>query len=142
MDRKSWLSLLATANAEHLSELFEASKYTDQIKLLRQPEVGTVMARGRMGGTGDSFNFGEITVTRCSIELNNVKGHGYVQGRDKEQSLATAILDALLQTSAAGELLEKVIKPIQEAKAAREHSIKEKSEATRVDFFTRVRGEE
>lgn len=142
MDRKSWLSLLATANADQLNRLFDASKYTNQIKVLRHPEIGTVMARGRMGGTGDSFNFGEITVTRCSIELNDVQGHGYVQGRDKDQSLATAILDALLQTDAASELLEKVIKPIQEAKITREHSIKEKSEATRVDFFTRVRGED
>ena len=142
MDRKSWLSLLATANAEQLNGLFDASKYTNQINVLRHPEIGTVMARGRMGGTGDSFNFGEITVTRCSIELHDVQGHGYVQGRDKDQSLSTAILDALLQTDAASELLEKVIKPIQEAKTTCEHSIKEKSEATRVDFFTRVRGED
>ena len=37
--------------------------------VLRAPETGLVMLRGRMGATGGAFNLGEATVTRCAVRL-------------------------------------------------------------------------
>ena len=142
MERKTWLSHLATANSEQLAQLFDHGLRADQYRTLREPEVGTVMARARMGGTGDSFNCGEITVTRCSVELNGVHGHGYVQGRNKQQALTTALMDAIVQTDQHEHLIKQMNEPIAAARAARLDEINSKSEATRVDFFTRVRGED
>ena len=42
--------------------------------LMRGPEIGLVMLRGRMGATGNAFNVGETTVTRCTVKLASGQG--------------------------------------------------------------------
>ena len=85
--RRDWLSLLARADAEALEQLWEASGLTPEHLVLRPPEIGGVMTRGRTGATGAPFNMGEVTVTRCSVQITSGEvGHGYVQGRDKAKA--------------------------------------------------------
>ena len=56
------------------------------------------MARGRPGGDGAPFNLGEMTVTRCTVRLEDgTVGHAYVAGRDMRQAELAAVLDAVLQ---------------------------------------------
>ena len=44
---------------------------------LREPEIGSVMVQGKVGATGDNFNVGEVTITRCSLNLDKkIQGHG------------------------------------------------------------------
>ena len=102
------------------------------------------MVRGRMGGSGAPFNTGEATVTRCSVENSDGNiGHGYVLGRDHIHAKIAAEIDAALQDhSAKTELLKTVIEPLQKI---RDENLKEsrmKTAATKVDFFTVVRGED
>lgn len=80
--RRQALGLLARAPAARLAQLMPADPAHE---VLRAPEIGTVMLRGRAGGTGAAFNLGEIVVTRASIRLadSGTVGHGYVQGRDR-----------------------------------------------------------
>ena len=67
--------------------------------VLRGPEIGLVMLRGRMGATGSAFNFGEATVTRCSVRLpNGLVGHAYILGRNREHARRAALCDALKQS--------------------------------------------
>ncbi len=64
--RKTWMATLAKAAPAHLAVLFPD---LPPHKVLRQPEIGAVMVRGRVGGTGAAFNLGEMTVTRASVQL-------------------------------------------------------------------------
>lgn len=100
------------------------------------------MLRGRVGGTGSAFNMGEATVTRCAIRLDNgTVGHGFVMGRSHEHALGAAICDALLQGTGS-DVAETVLAPLAQERAEREGDLAIKNAATKVDFFTLVRGDD
>jgi alpha-D-ribose 1-methylphosphonate 5-triphosphate synthase subunit PhnG len=101
------------------------------------------MVRGRAGAVGAAFNLGEMTVTRASIKLEDgTVGHGYVQGRSKDHAVQAALVDALMQTQAAAEIESAMITPLRENMQARQVVRASKAAATKVDFFTMVRGED
>lgn len=138
--RKTWMSVLAKAPPARLAALLP--ELPDH-SVLRAPEVGAVMVRGRIGAIGAPFNLGEMTVTRCSVRLPGGQvGHAWVQGRDKDHVKRSAVLDALLQTDDAPRLKAAVIDVLAEEAAAKAALRAGKSAATKVDFFTLVRGED
>ena len=140
--RKSWMSLLATSNKNDLLNLWEQKKINIRYEWLRTPEIGSIMAQGRMGVTGDKFNIGEVTITRCSLKLNcGTIGHSYVQGRSKKKAEISALCDALMQTEMSKEINKNIIIPLGKIKKDNKDKILSKAEATKVDFFTLVRGE-
>jgi alpha-D-ribose 1-methylphosphonate 5-triphosphate synthase subunit PhnG len=137
--RQSWMGLLARANPPVLAQLLPDLPAHD---LIRGPEVGAVMVQGRIGGTGQPFNLGETTVTRCSVRVVGIVGHAHVQGRDKSHALRAAILDALMQTDQADALALAVLAPLQRAEDNARALRAAKAAATKVEFFTLVRGED
>ena len=139
-DRAAAMGLLARAPVAQLESLFgDMPAHT----LLRCPEIGTVMVRGRQSGTGAPFNLGEITVTRCTVRLDcGTVGHAHVQGRDRDHARRAAVLDAVLQTDQAAAVSEAVLAPLARAEAARRDARAAKAAATKVEFFTLVRGED
>lgn len=145
-ERRDWMGLLARAPAARLAELITAAALPPAMlehRLLRAPEVGSVMVRGRAGGTGTAFNLGEITVTRCALALaDGAVGHGYVQGRDKAHATRAALVDALMQGPLAPTLRRALIAPLAGEEAARRRAKAARAAATKVDFFTMVRGED
>lgn len=141
--RKGWMSLLAKAPPARLEALFDQLGARLGFKWLRPPEVGGVMLRGRMGGTGAPFNLGEMTVTRCALKLETGEvGHAYVQGRDKGHAERAALVDALMQTDRANEVTDLLLDPLAREAAAAKTERAAKAAATKVDFFTMVRGED
>jgi alpha-D-ribose 1-methylphosphonate 5-triphosphate synthase subunit PhnG len=138
--RKAWMGLLARADADRLAALFPVlPPYT----VLRPPEVGAVMVRGRMGAVGAAFNLGEMTVTRCVLRLDDgTVGHAHVQGRGKDHAIRAALIDAVMQTLGAAELRAAVLEPLAAEEAARRAQRSAKAAATKVNFFTLVRGED
>jgi alpha-D-ribose 1-methylphosphonate 5-triphosphate synthase subunit PhnG len=141
--RKAWLSLLAKSPAEALAPLFEALREDTAHTVLRAPEIGGVMVRGRAGAVGDAFNLGEMTVTRASVKLaDGTVGHGYVQGRVRDHALWAALVDALMQTDAAERVEAAVLAPLRDQMGRRQAERAAKAAATKVDFFTMVRGED
>ncbi|WP_119421556.1 phosphonate C-P lyase system protein PhnG [Desertibaculum subflavum] len=141
--RQRWLAVLARTPRERLeaalSELMPAPRY----RPLKPAEAGLVMVRGRAGGTGSRFNLGEMTVTRAAIALEEGPvGIGYVPGRDRRRAELVAVFDALLQLSdRRASLMAALIEPqAAEIEAARANRAA-KVAATRVSFFTMVRGE-
>ena len=95
--RKVWLSLLARSSAAEVAGLWDKAGYAPAHDVLRTPEIGAVMVRGRAGAVGAPFNLGEMTVTRASVQLaSGPVGHGYVQGRDKAHAMQAALIDALM----------------------------------------------
>lgn len=142
-DRQSWLSLLAKAPSAHLNALCDELGALPAFTWLRNPESGGVMVRGRMGGTGAAFNLGEMTVTRCSLQIDSGEvGHAYVQGREKAKAERVAVLDAMLQSPRAEEVIQKVLAPLSAAMASAKEARSAKAASTKVDFFTMVRGED
>lgn len=138
--RRVWLSLLAKAAPARLAELLPE---VPAHEALRAPEIGAVMVRGRVGGTGAPFNLGEMTVTRASVRLaDGTVGHGYVQGRDRAHAARAAVIDALMQGAQAAQIRAQVLDPLAAEAAAARASRSAKAAATRVDFFTLVRGED
>jgi len=110
---------------------------------LREAENGLVMLRGRIGGDGAPFNLGEATVSRAAVRLASGEvGFGYVLGRDREKARLIALCDALIQTEThAGRIEACVIAPLREAMLAGRAQAAAEAAATRVDFYTMVRGE-
>ncbi|MFN7222420.1 MAG: phosphonate C-P lyase system protein PhnG [Paracoccaceae bacterium] len=138
--RQNWMGLLARANPARLAQLFPELPPHD---MLRPPEIGAVMVQGRTGATGQPFNLGEMTLTRCALRLaSGAVGHANVQGRDKAHATRAAVLDALLQTEQATALTATVLTPLQAEEATRRQARAAKAAATRVEFFTLVRGED
>lgn len=138
--RKDWMSVLAKASPAQLAALMPD---LPDHSLLRAPECGAVMVRGRAGATGSAFNLGEMTVTRCSVRLDcGTVGHAWVQGRDKAHARRAAVADALMQTPDADRMKSAVLAPL-EAEARNKRAARSaKAAATKVEFFTMVRGED
>ena len=109
---------------------------------LRQPENGLVMLRGRIGGDGGPFNLGEATVTRAAVRLaSGETGFAYVLGRDPKKAKLIAVCDALMQSKESKRVLDAVVAPLEAALQARRQQVDVETAATRVNFFTLVRGE-
>ncbi|MGJ8546221.1 MAG: phosphonate C-P lyase system protein PhnG [Sulfitobacter sp.] len=141
--RKAWMSLLAKSPAAALARHWNAFGAAPAHSILRAPEIGGVMVRGRAGATGAEFNLGEMTVTRCSVRLEDgTVGHGYVQGRSKDHALQSALTDALMQTANAPRVERDILAPLRAEADAAATRRRAKSAATKVDFFTMVRGED
>ncbi|HPD91545.1 MAG: phosphonate C-P lyase system protein PhnG [Rhodobacter sp.] len=139
-DRPAAMGLLARALPERLAALLPD---LPAHAVLRGPEIGAVMVRGRQGGTGAPFNLGEMTVTRCTVRLDDgAIGHAHVQGRDKDHARRAAVVDALLQGAQADSVTRDVLAPLGAEEAARREDRARKAAATRVEFFTMVRGED
>jgi len=110
---------------------------------LRPPESGLVMVRGRIGGDGPPFNFGEATVTRAAVKLETGEtGFGYVLGRDLAKARLVALCDALVQNATYRNVIERnVVAPIRTRVDTARQRKQQQVAATKVEFFTLVRGE-
>jgi alpha-D-ribose 1-methylphosphonate 5-triphosphate synthase subunit PhnG len=110
---------------------------------LRASENGLVMVRGRVGGDGAPFNLGEATVSRAAVRLSTGEvGFGYTLGRDREKAKLIALCDAMVQSvELAGAIEAHVVAPLRTAMIERRNRKVAEAAATRVDFYTLVRGE-
>ena len=110
---------------------------------LRSPENGLVMLRGRVGGDGAPFNLGEATVSRAAVRLASGEvGFGYTLGRDTGKARLIALCDALVQSGDFSAAVERdVIAPLREQLMNRRQQAAAETAATKVDFYTMVRGE-
>jgi len=142
--RKRWMGVLARTGLDKLEEAYASLSSAPKHAILRKPETGLIMVQGRANGTGQKFNAGEMTVTRCSVRLPAGSiGHAYVAGRSRRHAELAAIFDALLQDPEHVDALEEnLIAPSENALAAQRVLQQRKAAATKVDFFTMVRGED
>ncbi|MFM1815295.1 MAG: hypothetical protein RLZ98_1990 [Pseudomonadota bacterium] len=132
------------ASSDELQNAVGLYPHLSCVEDVRPPETGLVMLRGRIGGDGTSFNVGEATVTRAVVKLaDGALGFSYLIGRSKECARLAAIIDALGQNPEARLRLEREFVAVVGARKARERDARRrKTAATRVDFFTLVRGED
>ena len=154
-ERQHWMATLAKAPLERLESLMCQVDNVPEYQFLRSPETGLAMVRGRTGGVGKVFNLGEMTLTRCVIQLavdaaanppgsrsEPIAGFGYVGGRSHRHAELAALCDGLLQHKDWHDMVKaKVVEPL--SVIAQEKSVQQQQQtaATKVDFFTLLRGE-
>lgn len=140
--RARWMGIFARATATELEGAWADLSARPDYDFLRRPETGLVMVRGRAGGTGNPFNFGEMTVTRCAVRLaDGTAGHSYAAGRDSRKAELAAVFDALMQTDARLVLENSLVAALARRQAADRDLASRKAAATKVEFFTMVRGD-
>ncbi|MFL5252442.1 MAG: phosphonate C-P lyase system protein PhnG [Rhodopila sp.] len=135
--RRRWMAVLARAKAKQIEAYLAACGRVPKHTIIRGPEGGLVMVRGRIGGGGGPFNLGEMTVTRCTVRIaSGSVGHAYVAGRDERQAELAAVADALMQDPDWTDMVNRcVIVPLEQAQAAARAERAAKAAGTRVQFF-------
>jgi alpha-D-ribose 1-methylphosphonate 5-triphosphate synthase subunit PhnG len=141
-ERKTMMATLADAGLRELQDGLAAIGPVEMTEM-RPAETGLVMLRGRIGGDGAAFNLGEAPVTRAAVRLaTGETGFSYILGRDKEKARAAALCDALWQSPRHREEVDRrILAPVRERCARERLRTREEAAATRVDFFTLVRGD-
>ncbi|WP_423457466.1 phosphonate C-P lyase system protein PhnG [Ottowia sp. VDI28] len=146
LSRPDWMALLARAPLPLLESALLPLQSERRTEWLRRPETGLYMVQGRTGGTGERFNLGEVTVTRCA--LRSVKedasqapaGVAYVLGRQHRQAELAALADALLQEGAhQEELVSGLLVSVSQYLAAQKAEKQAQVQSTKVNFFTVAR---
>ena len=142
--RKRIVDLLARATLGELQTGLASLDAEPTYSLIRGPETGLVMVRGRIGGGGAAFNLGEATMSRASIRLEDGRiGHSYRLGTDRKAAILAAILEAESQKASSLAVIEQALLVPLTARLAKEsETLQAETVATKVDFFTMVRGED
>ena len=141
-DRADWLRVLALAAADELARVAAPVLADFRFEWLRAPECGLIMVRARIGNTGDRFNLGEATVTRCAVrhlaaDGRQVVGIGHVLGLDPDRAERVAQLDALLQVPALhGLLMQGALRELRGSIEQRLRAQQACTARSRVRFFT------
>jgi len=142
-NRKQWMSVLAKSSSRELEDAWQGLAEKPIYRHLHKPETGSMMVRGRAGGSGPKFNLGEITTSRCTIQtVKGYVGSAYIAGCDHRHAELAAIFDALLQDPLQHQnIFNNVISGLKSSFDKKKNEASKKSAATKVDFFTMVRGE-
>lgn len=141
--RRDWLAVLARAGTPELEACLLRAGPIPAAEAVRPAEVGMVMLRGRIGGTGEAFNLGEASLTRCALRVaGGALGVGYALGRDRRKAELVALFDALMQDEAGRpRWMSEVVEPLRQRQAREREVASRAAASSRVDFFTMVRGE-
>jgi alpha-D-ribose 1-methylphosphonate 5-triphosphate synthase subunit PhnG len=141
--RKHRMEMLARAQDAELEAAWDALEAKPSYSRIRGPETGLVMIRGRIGGGGSPFNLGEATVTRATIRLQTGEtGFGQALGLSLRKAELSAVLDAMAEREQFAAWVEQLVLAIATRIAAEDQKRAEETAATRVNFFTMVRGED
>ena len=146
--RRSAMAACAEAEPAELVDAIERLSPVPAARDLRPVETGLAMLRGRAGGDGAAFNLGEATVTRAAVTLDLMDGtsspigFAYHLGRDGQKARHAAVIDALWQLPAHRQAVIAALGPVRERLAAERALAARRAAATRVNFFTLVRGED
>ena len=142
--RQRRLSVLAKAPGKDLLSLWKQIGLDPAVELLRGPESGLVALRGRIGGNGQPFHVGEVSATRVTVRIGSGQvGHAMISGRDTRKAQLVAVIDALAQDPAYTDMIERdIVAPLEQSAEAADAKMRTETAATRVNFFTMVRGED
>jgi alpha-D-ribose 1-methylphosphonate 5-triphosphate synthase subunit PhnG len=139
--RRAIMAICAAATPAELLAVLAGIDAVPEAGDLRPVESGLVMLRGRIGGDGRPFNFGEASVTRSAVALPDGRtGFAYQLGRDREKARLAAVIDALWQGEERS-AVERCLAPVRVRLATEVAKDRRRVAATRVNFFTMVRGD-
>ncbi|HVW92449.1 MAG TPA: phosphonate C-P lyase system protein PhnG [Devosia sp.] len=137
-DRAAALSLMTAAPAERIKAAAE-----HLLPLLGAVEVlvnrtGLVMLPYRDTARGTSFFLGEVLMAEAHIRCpdHDVEGYAMVVGRDLEQAMAVAVLDAIGAAGLAAAQFNVLLRALEAEQAAADEALRRDIEATRVQMET------
>jgi alpha-D-ribose 1-methylphosphonate 5-triphosphate synthase subunit PhnG len=135
---------LPRASGSDLLKCWKQTGLDPAVELLRGPESGLVALQGRAGGTGQPFHVGEVSATRVTVRIGSGQvGHAMISGRDTRKAQLVAVIDALAQDPAHADLVEReIVAPLDQLGNEADAKVRRETAATRVNFFTMVRGED
>ena len=141
--RQKWMQVLADADAADLKAGYDRFSEKISFTWLIRPETGMVMVQARADGTGDPFCLGEMTVTRCMVQvMDSIQGYAMLPGSDPEHARLAALFDALLQMPAFHDrLMATLMAELETREAQRQTTLAREISDTKVEFFTLRRGE-
>ncbi|HJZ47985.1 MAG TPA: phosphonate C-P lyase system protein PhnG [Roseiflexaceae bacterium] len=136
IDQSYYLSVLSRAPAH------EVKGFVDRLI----PELGPieviqnrtalVMASMQDTAQGTTFFLGEVLVAEAHVRLGPAEGYAACLGRDLQQALAIALIDAAIGAGIAGEQIAPFISAQAAALDADDQRLLEAVEATRVEMET------
>lgn len=143
-ERRRLMALVARTPRPAIETALEAFGPLPAHRDMRVAETGLVTLRGRIGGGGAAFNLGEATVTRASVRLESgAVGHAYALGRDAAKARLSALIDAAFQHPGLHDrIVRTVLEPLVRIETDADRKRAEETAATKVDFFTMVRGDD
>lgn len=143
IDHQQWMSVLARAEGALLEQAWSELEPKPAYSFLRPLDTGMILLRGRIGGAGRPFNFGEATITRAAVALQSGEhGFAYLLGRRPRQAELAALFHALLQSPERRTFVEeRVICPAEAVLRSMAAAKQAATASTRVDFATLVRGD-
>ena len=136
IDQSHYLSILSRTPAE------EVKRFVDQlipslgaIEVL-QNRTGLIMASMTDSAQGTPFYLGEVLVAEAHVRIDAAEGYAACLGRDLQQALAIAILDAALVAGDARPEIGRFIQDQATALEAADHDLFEQIAETRVEMET------
>lgn len=135
-ERAEWMSVLACAATEELERHWSAFRYRPAFEWLKKPEYGAVLMQGKICGSGREYSLGQLTITRCSVQLADGRiGVAYTHGRAERHAFIAAMFDALLQNhDGAGVSASHVLAELRATRDERNRQQNAETRQTRVDF--------
>jgi alpha-D-ribose 1-methylphosphonate 5-triphosphate synthase subunit PhnG len=137
MTQSEWLSILSRADANAVKALAEAILPQLGAVTVLVNRVGLVMLPYTDSAHGTRFHLGEVLVSESHVRVQDAgEGYGMCVGRDLEQSMAVALLDAALQGKIASKQIEGFLAEQAEMLRRGDAELLCQVEATRIEFET------
>ncbi len=142
-DRQEWIGLLGSADPLDLETVKKEHAQGVEITHVVKPETGMIMVQAKADGSNSRFNLGEVTVSRCVLEIKKkYMGTAWIMGSDLRHAELAALFDALLQDPVTRDKLADIlIKQLKIKQTAKNEHLAQNASETRVEFFTLKRGE-
>jgi alpha-D-ribose 1-methylphosphonate 5-triphosphate synthase subunit PhnG len=138
LDQSEYLSILSRSPAAEVKQFADAIiPSLGPIQVLYN-RTGLAMAPMRDSAQGTAFYLGEALIAEAHVRLGKAEGYGACLGRDLEQALAIALLDAAIVAGMARERIRAFIQQQAAAQAEADGRLLQQVEATRVELETFV----
>ena len=98
--------------------------------------TGLVMLPAQDTAQGATFHLGEVLVSEARVKVGSSEGYSATLGRDLEQALAVALLDAAQGEQVSVKRIEKFLEQQDRIQVAEDQKLLRKVQATRVQMET------
>ncbi|MBA3871739.1 MAG: phosphonate C-P lyase system protein PhnG [Anaerolineae bacterium] len=135
--QSAYLTILTHAPAEAVKSFAEdVLPHLDDIQVLIN-RTGLVMLPYTDTSTGTRFHLGETLVSEAHVRIaNNVEGYAVCVGRDLQQALAVALLDAALSANIMTESITAFVAQQETDQHLADEQLLKRVEATRIEMET------
>lgn len=96
MDKKRLFKIMARADDNIICNIAQRIKENNNIVIIKEPKKTLTMIKMREPVKSSLFYIGEVMVTECMVEIDNIKGMAVLMGDNFAKTLDMAIIDAAI----------------------------------------------